>query len=364
MGSAIPTNGYTPPTQSVNQPPEGDLSAWALEPAHRAWLRKEQELLEKELDMIRVHQYKIPGGIDWWDEFWQSLQSIPNRRRTFKRNYRRKHSTTSLALVGCGSAKIDTNKKVPAGNLYSSTYFKKKKRWAELYADQWLILSAEHHLIKPSEYISPYDTNIDDVSHDLWAKSVENQLWSFIQRIASRLDDQPWSSPRDVSRSEMLERLSDLPIEIFLLAGNTYISPLETCLEYLQDAFNIEIRKPFEDTNGIGDQIGWLTQQIDDYPSLIDLDQSTAIQLIRPWTEVPMFLVREQNHVAVIDRVDARPDNPWTLTIHNDKDIPPIVTGPLERYEADLVDREIVPNVPDKNREHTTEQHRLTEWAV
>jgi len=67
----------------------------------------------------------------------------------------------TVALVGCGKAKRDFRSK--ARNLYTSNYAKKKRDFAEVAADDWLILSAKYGLVDPDRRIPPYDVTATDV---------------------------------------------------------------------------------------------------------------------------------------------------------------------------------------------------------
>jgi hypothetical protein len=47
-----------------------------------------------------------------------------------------------------------------AENLYSSELFYKSRRYAQANYDEWVILSAKHGLIRPSEIVAPYDCEV------------------------------------------------------------------------------------------------------------------------------------------------------------------------------------------------------------
>ena len=335
-----------------------------VEPPISAWYRdRERELVESKIDLIRVLEFKCPLEYDWWDVFWESLDRLPERRRESCRNYRRRHSTTTLALVGCGSAKQDTDEPVPAEELYTSSYFAKKRRWVKLYADDWGILSAEHGFLRPRQRVESYDTHIDDVRTNRWAWEVEQELWSYIQGIAGSLDSRPWPDPCSLSPTAMRERLANLPVEIVLLAGKTYRDPLADSLAYFESEFNISIRSPFEATSGIGDQQRWLTDQIEAYPGLEDLDESTAIRIDRDWAAVPLYLVRHTSgHVATVASRDGRTDQPWRLRVHNDVELPRMIESALTGDDPTLVPRSSVPDV--EAVEWATAQRRLAAWGV
>ncbi|MBX3497841.1 MAG: hypothetical protein KF889_00215 [Alphaproteobacteria bacterium] len=51
-----------------------------------------------------------------------------------------------------------------AENLYSSELFYKSRRYAQANFDAWMILSAKHGLVRPSEVIAPYDLKLTTLS--------------------------------------------------------------------------------------------------------------------------------------------------------------------------------------------------------
>lgn len=139
-----------------------------------------------------------------------------------------------IVLVGCGKEKVSY--RTLAENLYTSSYFEKKRQWAVGFGGEWRILSAKHHLLDPHEKIEPYNISIDDL--DIHAK------WSWGHTVADQLD----------------EYLDDRRVEeIVVLAGKSYRQYVEDRLDEIADDLGIELVYPFEGTSGIGDQIGWLT---------------------------------------------------------------------------------------------------------
>jgi hypothetical protein len=80
-------------------------------------------------------------------------------------------------LVGCSEQK--SAHELPAGDLYLSPRFLLAKSLAERFADHWLILSASHGAIPPSQTITPYDLDLDkfDKSRiDRWNNRTFEQL--------------------------------------------------------------------------------------------------------------------------------------------------------------------------------------------
>lgn len=135
-----------------------------------------------------------------------------------------------VALVSCVSAK--RAHAAPAGDLYTSTLFKKAKRYALAIANSWYVLSAKHGLLAPHTVISPYDMTLNTMT------SRERRGWS--ERVADQL--RPVVGPGDT---------------VLFLAGAKYREGLQASLR----ARNVEIIVPMAGMR-IGEQLSWLTQQI------------------------------------------------------------------------------------------------------
>jgi hypothetical protein len=138
---------------------------------------------------------------------------------------------TAIALVGCGSAKRQMAG-CQARNLYTSTYFSQKRVFAETLCDGWYILSAKHGLLDPLERIGYYDVSLEDFS------ITERYQWGH----------------------DVLDELVDQEAEgstVILLAGRTYVDVLPDGLEE-----RFDVRDPFAETSGIGEQNAWLSQAV------------------------------------------------------------------------------------------------------
>lgn len=144
---------------------------------------------------------------------------------------------THLVLVGCGAAKRD--EPAAACDLYTSTYFALKREYAETVGDEWSILSAEHGLVRPSKVIEPYDTVVDDVDAHEWALNVRASLDAVV---------------------EVLRKRDQFDVTVTVLAGSSYVDPLRDGL----DRRTFEVRYPFDETSGIGDQMGWLSTAVEE----------------------------------------------------------------------------------------------------
>lgn len=88
-----------------------------------------------------------------------------------------------ICLVACAGKKLGFEAR--ASEIYISDLFTKSKHFAELYCDEWYILSAKHHLLKPSDAVSPYDLTLNTLNRgklDDWAAKVISQLRQFTSR--------------------------------------------------------------------------------------------------------------------------------------------------------------------------------------
>lgn len=82
-----------------------------------------------------------------------------------------------VGLVSCGKRKRDCP--CPAGDLYVGEFFGLQRRWIELMADEWGILSARHGLLLPGDVIAPYEATMADLSKSeqrAWALRVQEQV--------------------------------------------------------------------------------------------------------------------------------------------------------------------------------------------
>jgi len=86
---------------------------------------------------------------------------------------------TEVGLVSCTKTKRE--QKSSPGELYRpSTLFSKARQYCERHHDEWYILSAKHHLLKPnSPPIEPYDETLTGAKVSRkreWAQAVYNDL--------------------------------------------------------------------------------------------------------------------------------------------------------------------------------------------
>lgn len=176
------------------------------------------------------------------------------------------HGPGTFVLVGCGAAKASEPR--PAGELYTSTYFALKRRYAraatawtetpEQQQNAWSVLSAEHGVYPSALTLAPYDTaitDLDDAALDTWADRVRTALTSWLYH-PFRSDTAPKETPAK---------------RLIVLAGREYVTPLverdvfERARPNRKAAPIIEIHTPFQDQgfDGIGEQMSWLADQIE-----------------------------------------------------------------------------------------------------
>jgi hypothetical protein len=163
--------------------------------------------------------------------------------------------TETTVFVGCGAEK--QNSPAPARDLYTSSYFQKKCEYAETVGDSWAILSALYGSVAPKSRTRPYDVTIDDYPLDVEERSrakyttVEEWATSILEGVENRIHNlDRWDERDPLGR-------------IVVLAGRKYVEPLREGLDALTDEHGFEVVYPFDDTSGIGDQIGWLTERIE-----------------------------------------------------------------------------------------------------
>ncbi len=145
-------------------------------------------------------------------------------------------------MIGCAKQKADG--RIPAAELYTSDGFKKARAYAEAKSDRWFILSAEHHLLAPTDPCVRYEKTLVGMSvpqRKEWAGRVLHQLLALL-------------TPGD---------------EVTVLAGKSYRAFLVPGLE----AAGYAVRVPMEGI-GQGSQKNWLmnehAQDVERFYALLD----------------------------------------------------------------------------------------------
>lgn len=67
-----------------------------------------------------------------------------------------------IALVSCVKSKLATAAR--AVQLYTSPWFRACRRYAERYADEWYILSAEYGVLCLEQIVTPYERSLNRVA--------------------------------------------------------------------------------------------------------------------------------------------------------------------------------------------------------
>ncbi|MBX7435453.1 hypothetical protein JDV09_25655 [Mycobacterium sp. Y57] len=86
-------------------------------------------------------------------------------------------SGADIVLVTCVKTKRD--RPSPAKDLYTSALFRKQRAYAERSGVPWFILSAEHGLVAPDEWLAPYERYLPDMSKEFrsaWSAWVAARL--------------------------------------------------------------------------------------------------------------------------------------------------------------------------------------------
>lgn len=95
------------------------------------------------------------------------------------------NQTADVLLIGCVKGRLD--RAAPAKELYDSSYFRKMRAYAERSGAPWFILSAEHGLVRPDQWLEPYDCYLADMSGDFrraWGEKVVSQLHDALGHLA------------------------------------------------------------------------------------------------------------------------------------------------------------------------------------
>lgn len=140
-----------------------------------------------------------------------------------------KRKPKTIFLVSCVKTKKKTRTPIPASTLYCSPWFKEAKEYVEARHARWFILSAKHHLLKPSRRIPLYNKTLLKMrapKRREWAEHVFYQL----RKICRPCDT------------------------VSILAGNRYREYLVPLIK----AHGCRVKRPIPKTMGLVKQIMWL----------------------------------------------------------------------------------------------------------
>lgn len=110
-----------------------------------------------------------------------------------------------MLLISCVYEKLASP--AAARDLYVGPLFERSRRYAERQADPWFILSGEHALVRPTDWLAPYDTDLNDTA------PAYRQAWG--AWAVAKLDRE-------------LEGLAGLAVEVH--APATYVEPIQPLL--------------------------------------------------------------------------------------------------------------------------------------
>ena len=170
--------------------------------------------------------------------------------------------TTRYVYVGCGSAKREldghpnhSENQYVAADLYTSNYFKLKREYAERMGRTWSILSAKYGLIDPWALCPPYDVRLTASGFAGEDDALFDTIDEWGQSVMESIEAEITYAERSISE--------DTVDEIVVLAGKNYVNPIRDELEELGTEYDVDVRFPFDKTNGIGEQMGWLKENTD-----------------------------------------------------------------------------------------------------
>lgn len=118
----------------------------------------------------------------------QPVRAATNEVRVAAPSVRR--PIADVVLVGCVKSKAGHG--ALAKDLYVSDYFAKMRRYAESTGLPWFILSAEHGLLDPEEWLEPYERYLPETSRDYrraWGEKVATQLEQTVGPLAGAVVD-------------------------------------------------------------------------------------------------------------------------------------------------------------------------------
>lgn len=139
----------------------GSLPASALN--HRAWWSGDRthvrawKAADYRLDSFHPGQYVtfVPAGASTGERQPTGRPAMPARVPAPD-----PRGLPDVVLISCVKTKLE----VPAAakDLYVSPLFLKERRYAESSGRPWFILSAEHGLVGPEEWLAPYERYLPD----------------------------------------------------------------------------------------------------------------------------------------------------------------------------------------------------------
>lgn len=140
---------------------------------------------------------------------------------------------STLTLISCSKVKLPVSE-APAGELYSSSLFRKARAYAEHLGDEWGVLSAKYGLLNPDDVVPNYDLTLNDLSKE------DRNAWAY--GVAS----------------DIIDHHSEIKM-LVLLAGRNYVEPLVDILS--SAAPHILIHQPLKGLQ-IGERLRYLSEVV------------------------------------------------------------------------------------------------------
>ena len=142
----------------------------------------------------------------WKDHGWDAHPRLGQGEVVFTRGAPRRHrpegagtavseqpskatdeSDSGFILIGCVGQK--RTEPAPARDLYTSLLWQKRRHYAEGTGKPWMVLSAEHGLLDPSEVIAPYDRALASeprAYREQWSGSTADAVITAANRLGVR----------------------------------------------------------------------------------------------------------------------------------------------------------------------------------
>lgn len=152
----------------------------------------------------------------------------------------------TLVLVACSQTKAGHT--TAAEHLYTSQLFKASARWAKANGDDWLILSAKHGLVEPTQELEPYDQRLTGDKH-------AKRAWGFRVQAGFAgwcLDQDEAGNPVETIQKQP-GGVKQVALRIIVLAGKDYVANLP---QWMQE----RCEQPLAGKQ-IGERLRWLKQQ-------------------------------------------------------------------------------------------------------
>ena len=104
------------------------------------------------------------------------------------KSFAEKVTGVDIVLVTCVKSKLD--RPAAAKDLYTSPLFRKERAYAEQAGVPWFILSAEHGLVAPDDWLAPYERYLPDTPpafRSAWAAWVAARLELLVGPVAGKV---------------------------------------------------------------------------------------------------------------------------------------------------------------------------------